>query len=215
MYSVVRFAYQDFNHTDLNSNWVLTSPFKTQDSRFKIQIIFTDLLIMNQLEQWSFMVINTPIVMYSIWLTSEYTSTETSLCLLTIVMGFFLNGTEFTKFSEFRESTEAWIRVNLTVFSVSCVHGTVVESLPLTQEILGSSTIFWKKVIILSLNSLNSVKTFRENSTSVVNGDYHLFLLTDEANFLIQMHQSQTSPSYSDNHCPHFVMWFLSFSQVQ
>ena len=54
-------------------------------------------------------------------------------------MGFSLNGTEFIEFSEFRESTEAWIRINLTVFSVSCVRGTVVESLSLTQEIVGSS----------------------------------------------------------------------------
>ena len=79
-----------------------------------------------------------------------------------MLFGFSLNGTEFTEFSEFRESTEAWIRINLTVFSVSCVRGTVVESLPLTQEIVGSSTaIFWKKLLFLSLNS---AKTFRENS---------------------------------------------------
>ena len=55
-------------------------------------------------------------------------------------MGFSLNGADFTEFSEFRESTEAWIRINLTVFSVSCLCGTEVESLSLTQEEVDSST---------------------------------------------------------------------------
>ena len=36
-------------------------------------------------------------------------------------MGFSLNGEEFAEFTEFKESTEAWIRINLTIFSVSCV----------------------------------------------------------------------------------------------
>ena len=49
-------------------------------------------------------------------------------------MGFSLNGEDFT------ESTEAWIRINLTVFSVSCVCGAVVEFLSLTQEGVGPST---------------------------------------------------------------------------
>ena len=41
----------------------------------------------------------------------------------------------------------------------------MVESLSLTQEIVGSSTALFSKIILfLSLNSANSVKTFRENS---------------------------------------------------
>ena len=45
--------------------------------------------------------------------------------------------------------------------------GAVVESLSLTQEIVGSSNLFKKKKI-LSLNSLNSMKTFWENSINCV-----------------------------------------------
>ena len=59
--------------------------------------------------------------------------------------GIFLNGAQFYEFSKFRESTEAWIRLNLTVFSASCVCGTVVESLSLTQEIVGSSPAIFLK----------------------------------------------------------------------
>ena len=60
-------------------------------------------------------------------------------------MGFSQNGADFTEFSEFRESTEAWIRVNLTVFSGSYVCDTVVESLSHTQEGVGSSSVIqWK-----------------------------------------------------------------------
>ena len=55
-------------------------------------------------------------------------------------MGFSLNGADFTEFSEFRESIEAWAKINLTVFSVSCVCGTVVDSLSFTQEGVGLST---------------------------------------------------------------------------
>ena len=63
-------------------------------------------------------------------------------------MGFSLNGaefSEFTEFSKFRESTEAWIKINLTVFSASCVCGTVVESLSLTQEMVASSLAIFLK----------------------------------------------------------------------
>ena len=43
--------------------------------------------------------------------------------------------------------------------------GTVVECLSVTQEIVRSSTaIFLKMILFLSLNSGNSVNTFRENS---------------------------------------------------
>ena len=104
-------------------------------------------------------------------------------------MGFSLNGTEFTEFSEFRESAEAWIRINLTVFSVSCVCGTVVESLPLTQEIVGSSTaIFWKKLLFLWLNSANSVKTFRENSNRFFWHNYHSFFFWIITSWIFQYH---------------------------
>ena len=63
--------------------------------------------------------------------------------MLFVLLGFTINGIDFTEFSEFselRESTEAWIRINLTVFSVKlCLCGSVAEFLSLTQEIVGSS----------------------------------------------------------------------------
>ena len=71
-----------------------------------------------------------------------------SLIVIKILLGFSLNGaefSEFTEFSEFRESTEAWIRLNLTVFFASCVCGTMVESLSLTREIVGSSPAIFLK----------------------------------------------------------------------
>ena len=87
-------------------------------------------------------------------------------------MGFFLNGAEFAEFiefSKFRESTEAWIRINLTVFSV-------VLSLWLSGRVPVSHTgghgfepsNLFKIILFLSLNSLNSVKTFRKNSNTYV-----------------------------------------------
>ena len=51
------------------------------------------------------------------------------------------------------------------LLSYNCLCGTVVESLSLTQEILGSNpAIFLFDLNFLSLNSANSVKAFRENS---------------------------------------------------
>ena len=47
-----------------------------------------------------------------------------------------------------------------------CLAGAVVTSLSLTQEVVGSNP-FTEVTNILSLNSANSVKTFRENSNIV------------------------------------------------
>ena len=46
-----------------------------------------------------------------------------------------------------------------------CLAGTVVASWSLTQEVAGSIP-FTVMMNILSLNSVNSMKTFRENSIS-------------------------------------------------
>ena len=45
--------------------------------------------------------------------------------------------------------------------------GTAVASWSLTQEVAGSNSLF-KNIIFLSLNSLNSVKTFGENSITIL-----------------------------------------------
>ena len=47
-----------------------------------------------------------------------------------------------------------------------CLAGALVASLSLTQEVAGSSPFNDKD--LLSLNSLNSVKTFRKNSIGTV-----------------------------------------------
>ena len=58
-----------------------------------------------------------------------------------------------------------WVQYK-DLLSYNCLCGTVVESLSLTLEILGSNpAIFLFDLNFLSLNSLNSVKAFRENST--------------------------------------------------
>ena len=51
-----------------------------------------------------------------------------------------------------------------------CLCGWVVSSLSLTQEILGSNPtiLIFISFIFLSLNSANSVKTFRENSNRLI-----------------------------------------------
>ena len=60
--------------------------------------------------------------------------------------------------------TEAWIRLRFKILSCYlCLAVTVVASWSLTQEVAGSNTLF-KMIILLSLNSLNLAKTFRENS---------------------------------------------------
>ena len=75
----------------------------------------------------------------------------------------------FTEFSLFRETDKITESMNEGQFNdplcYLCLFGAVVSSLSLKARALGSSTailfIFEKK---LSLNSVNSVKTFRENS---------------------------------------------------
>ena len=64
-----------------------------------------------------------------------------------------------------------WVQfLNLLSYNYLC--GTVVESLSLTQEILGSNpAIFLFDFNFLSLNLVNSVKSFRENS----NVDYFFY----------------------------------------
>ena len=72
----------------------------------------------------------------------------------------------FTKFSEFRE-TDKSLKHGLSQYkdpvSHMCLAGAVVASCSLTQEVTGSSP-FTAMTNILSLNSANSVKTFRGNS---------------------------------------------------
>ena len=71
--------------------------------------------------------------------------------------------------SEFSKSGNLMNQANMNLsqftdlVSYMCLAGYVVASWSLTQEMAGSSS-FTIATIILSLNSLNSVKTFRENS---------------------------------------------------
>ena len=106
-----------------------------------------------------------------VYVYNEYYTIQSFLNIVIriTILGFFLNWAEF---SEFRESAEAWITINLTVFSARRVCGTVVESLALTREKKGfePSNLF-KIILFLSLNSGNSVKTFRENS-NIITGLY-------------------------------------------
>ena len=70
----------------------------------------------------------------------------------------------FIKFSEFVESDKSLKQEQRWRDPVShvCLAGAVVASLSLTQEVAGSSP-FTVMTNILSLNLLNSVKTFRNN----------------------------------------------------
>ena len=72
------------------------------------------------------------------------------------------------------------------LLSYNCLNGTVVESLSLTQEILGSNpAIFlFDCIFFLSLNSANSVKAFRENSNVPVMHLHTGQLLTTEVDVL-------------------------------
>ena len=67
------------------------------------------------------------------------------------------------EFSKFREIniTEAWIESILNPVSHMCLAGTVVASWSLRQEVAVWALLLWWQIFF----SLNSVKTFRENST--------------------------------------------------
>ena len=70
---------------------------------------------------------------------------------------------EFIEFSEFRESYKSLMHQFKDPVSHMCLAGSVVGSWSLTLEVAGSSP-FTIMANIFSLNSLNSVKTFRKNS---------------------------------------------------
>ena len=57
-----------------------------------------------------------------------------------------------------------WVQYK-DLLSYNCLCGTVVESLSLTQEILGSNPAIF--LFDLNFLSLNSVKAFRENSIDI------------------------------------------------
>ena len=93
-----------------------------------------------------------------------------NLCKV-LSMEFSLNGVELSLNSVNSENlrnhwSTNWVQYK-DLLCYLCLYGLVVSSLSLTQEILGSTpqcSFLIFLIFILSLNSRNSVKTFRENS---------------------------------------------------
>ena len=82
------------------------------------------------------------------------------------LIGVFPNGAQFSLNSAnsgtlINHSSMNWAQFKDPVFHL-CLVGTVVACWPLTEELAGSSPFNDK--YFLSLNSANSVKTFRKNS---------------------------------------------------
>ena len=69
---------------------------------------------------------------------------------------------KFSEFSESRQSDEGQLKDPCCYI---CLTGSVIICPSFTQEVTGSNNIFVTKM--LSLNLLNSVKTFRQNSTDL------------------------------------------------
>ena len=72
-----------------------------------------------------------------------------------------------------------WVQ-NKDLLCYLCLCGTVVSSLPLIEDILGSNPaiLLFDFQFFLSLNSANSVKKFRENSNETLIIEYSMVKYT-------------------------------------
>ena len=96
------------------------------------------------------------------------------MCAILKPIGVFLNGAGHSLNSANSVNLRnlwsmKWIQFK-ELLCYLCPCGAVVTSLSLTQEVVGSNTAILLIFDFLSLNSADSVKTFRENSISSVGG---------------------------------------------